>query len=239
MAKKSIAAVQSNYIPWKGYFDLINSVDEFVLYDSAQYTRRDWRNRNRIKTNSGVRWLTIPVKVKGQYSQKIKDTKVADKKWAVKHWKTLLFNYSKAPFFEDFKKMFEELYLNSKEEYLSLINYRFLTTINKILGIKTKLTWVDSLDTNINDLTDKTEKLIAICRKLKATEYVSGPSAKNYLKESIFLKNKVKVSWMDYSDYPIYDQLYLPFVHEVTILDLIFTLGFNTPKYMKSFKKRV
>ena len=87
---KRLAAVQSNYIPWKGYFDLINAVDEFILFDDLQYTRRDWRNRNRIKTENGVRWLSIPVQVKGKYLQKIKDTVVDDPKWGVKHWNFLL-----------------------------------------------------------------------------------------------------------------------------------------------------
>jgi len=84
--KKTVAIVQSNYIPWKGYFDLINSVDEFILYDDMQYTRRDWRNRNTIKSQHGLIWLTIPVQAKGKYLQKIKDTMVRDNKWARDHW---------------------------------------------------------------------------------------------------------------------------------------------------------
>ena len=80
-----MAIVQSNYIPWKGYFDLINIVDEFILFDEMQYTKRDWRNRNIIKTSAGPQWLTIPVAVKGNYFQKIKDTTISDPKWARKH----------------------------------------------------------------------------------------------------------------------------------------------------------
>ena len=83
---KKVAIVQSNYIPWKGYFDLINLVDEFILFDDMQYTRRDWRNRNLIKTSDGPKWLTIPVAVKGNYFQKIKDTTISDPVWARKHW---------------------------------------------------------------------------------------------------------------------------------------------------------
>ena len=82
---KKIAILQSNYIPWKGYFDIINMVDEFVLYDDMQYTRRDWRNRNKIKTPNGLQWLTIPVQVKGKYLQKIKETKISEKKWTKNH----------------------------------------------------------------------------------------------------------------------------------------------------------
>src|SRR6185369_16156960 len=89
---KTVAILQSNYIPWKGYFDLINLVDEFIIYDDAQYTRRDWRNRNQIKTPNGLSWLTIPVNVKGKYTQKIKETAVADTKWADEHWTVLCHN---------------------------------------------------------------------------------------------------------------------------------------------------
>ena len=79
---KKVAILQSNYIPWKGYFDLINMVDEFILYDDMQYTRRDWRNRNKIKTPQGLQWLTIPVEIKGKFFQKINETKVSEKDWA-------------------------------------------------------------------------------------------------------------------------------------------------------------
>src|SRR6476661_5616886 len=107
MGAKSIAIVQSNYIPWKGYFDMIRSVDEFILYDDVQYTRRDWRNRNRIKSSHGAQWLTIPVEVKGKYLQKIKETRVSDRLWARNHWRTLCCCYGKAPCFREFKEPLE------------------------------------------------------------------------------------------------------------------------------------
>src|SRR2546421_10032903 len=97
-AEKSAAIVQSNYIPWKGYFDLINLVDEFILLDDVQYTRRDWRNRNRIKTANGVQWLTIPVETKGRYSQTIRETVVSDPDWPAHHWRTLQHHFAAAPY---------------------------------------------------------------------------------------------------------------------------------------------
>src|SRR5690348_13129609 len=108
---KSLAIVQSNYIPWKGYFDLINSVDEFMLFDDMQFTRRDWRNRNRIKSAAGPLWLTIPVQVKGRYCQRIDETKAADLDWARRHWETIQHNYRRAAYFADYAPIFEELYL--------------------------------------------------------------------------------------------------------------------------------
>src|SRR4051812_17670991 len=99
---RRVAIVQSNYIPWKGYFDLIAAVDVFVLYDDAQYTRRDWRNRNRIKTPKGPAWLTIPVQVSGRYHQRIRDVVIDEPGWAETHWRTLMHHYGKAAAFGDF-----------------------------------------------------------------------------------------------------------------------------------------
>ena len=177
---KKIAILQSNYIPWKGYFDLINMVDEFILYDDMQYTRRDWRNRNKIKTPQGIQWLTIPVRQES-LDQKIKDTKISDKKWNIKHWRTISQNYSKSKYFKDYKDIFEELYLKCDEEYLSQINYKFITTINEILEIKTKLRWSSEFE-----LVDgQTEKLLGICKDCNADIYLSGPAAKDYFNEEV------------------------------------------------------
>ena len=228
---KRVFIVQSNYIPWKGYFDAINLSDEFVIYDDVQYTKRDWRNRNRIKTPNGIHWLTIPVIVKGKYHQKISDTMISDNKWTSRHWETITNFYSRAEYFKEYKTLFEELYLDCREEYLSGINYRFLSGINSILGIKTRITW--SKDYQLVE--GKTERLLEICRQLNATEYLSGPAAKDYLDEDLFLKENIKVSWMDYSGYPEYTQLFPPFEHSVSIIDLIFNEGPNAKKYMKSF----
>ncbi len=141
MAKR-VAIVQSNYIPWKGYFDLVNLVDEFILFDDARYTRRDWRNRNRIKTPQGLAWLTIPVCVKGRYfSQTIRETVISDPQWKDRHWRTILDCYSRAPYFNEYQGLFEELYLGASEKYLSLINYRFISAICRLLGIRTKLSY--------------------------------------------------------------------------------------------------
>ena len=229
---KKIAILQSNYIPWKGYFDIINMVDEFILYDDVQYTKNDWRNRNKIKTKQGIQWITIPVRQK-KLSQLIKDTKIQDKRWSRKHWTTIKQNYSKSLYFKEYKDIFEELYLNNKEEYLSQINYKFIVTVNKILGIDTKIRW--SSEFNLVD--GQTERLLAICKDCNADIYLSGPSAKNYFDEDLAKKENIKVEWIDYSNYPKYNQLYPPFEHGVTILDLIFNEGSNATKFMKSFKK--
>jgi len=228
---KSVAIVQSNYIPWRGYFDLIASVDEFILYDNMQYTRRDWRNRNIIKSATGPIWLTIPVEVKGKYVQEIKDTVVSNRAWNRNHWKTLLNCYAKARHFSLYRELFEDLYLNTNETHLSRINYRFLTAIGRLLDIHTKISW--SMDYQLTG--DKTERLVNLCKQAGATKYLSGPAAKSYLDEDLFLQEGISVSYMDYSGYPEHAQLYPPFQSQVSVIDLIFNEGPAAGRYMKSF----
>lgn len=229
---KKVAILQSNYIPWKGYFDLINMVDEFIFYDDMQYTRRDWRNRNKIKTPNGLLWLTIPIAVKGKFFQKINQTYVKNSQWASTHWRTLSHNYARAPYFHTYQNLFEELYLTCTALRLSEINYHFIFAICKFLGIKTKLSW--SSDYRI--IEGKTERLVDLCKQAGGTEYISGPSAKDYIDPVLFKNAGIKLIYMDYSNYPKYPQLYPPFEHGVSILDLIFQTGPDAPKYMKSFK---
>jgi len=233
-APKRIAIVQSSYIPWKGYFDLIGSVDEFVLLDDAQFTRRDWRNRNRIKTPDGLKWLTVPVEMKGKYDQAIKDTRISDPSWSEKHWKSLYHAYSRAPCFPQFAARIEEVYQGGSEELLSQINHRFLTAICGILGIDTMVTW--SMDYGVTGR--KTERLVDICERAGATEYLSGPSARSYLDESLFEEAGIDVTWMEYDGYPEYVQLYPPFEHHVTVLDLIFHTGMKARDHMLSGASR-
>jgi len=232
MAKR-VAIVQSNYIPWKGYFDLINSVDEFILFDDGQYTKRDWRNRNMIKTPQGPFWLTIPVQVKGKFFQKISETKISDAKWSANHWKSIQHHYAKAHYFHQYEESLKELYLNCKETFLSQINYQFIQYICALLGIKTVL----SFSSNFEIVDGKNERLIHLCKQAKATEYISGPSAKCYLDPVMFEQNGLRLSFMDYSDYPIYRQCHPPFIHEVSILDLILCEGPHAVHFMKTFSK--
>jgi hypothetical protein len=233
LPSKKVAIVQSNYIPWKGYFDLINLVDEFILFDDMQYTRRDWRNRNIIKTPAGLKWLTIPVAVKGNFSQKIKDTIISDPRWARRHWDSIVHSYSKARHFGLYREQFKELYLNCDERFLSRINYLFLSAICKILGIATTISWSE----NYVSVDGKTARLVSLCQQAGATTYISGPAARDYLDESLFESGRIKLQYMDYSSYPEYNQLFQPFEHSVSIIDLIFNEGPEATKYMKSFPR--
>lgn len=229
----TVAIVQSSYIPWKGYFDLINKADDFVLFDDAQYTRGDWRSRNAIKTANGVQWLSIPVRVRNR-SQKIAESEVADSKWRRKHWTALELAYSRTPFFNDYENLLKPLYLDETEILLSNINRRFIEAINGILGISTRLHW--SRDFRLQE--GRTERLVDICRQLGAATYLSGPTALEYLDEQQFRDAGIAVEWMDYSGYPEYPQLHPPFEHQVSILDMLFNTGAEATCYMKSFGDR-
>ena len=154
--------------------------------------------------------------------------------WNRKHWKSIVHNYSRARYVRNYREQFEDLYLKCHEKYLSRINYNFLTSICEMLGIKTKISW--SMDYELTD--GRNEVLVDLCKELGASEYISGPSAKGYIDEALFKNNSIKLKYIDYSEYPEYNQLYPPFDHAVSIIDLIFNEGKNAKKYMKSFKVR-
>jgi hypothetical protein len=226
---KKVAIVQSNYIPWKGYFDMIAAVDEFVLYDDMQYTRRDWRNRNQIKTPQGVQWLTVPVRVKGRYDQKINETEIDDPTWAQAHWKSLIQNYRRAPFFDEVSQWLEPLYLERSYTHLSDLNKQLITAVCAYMGIETCVS--SSSDYQLVD--GKSERLADLCAKAGGTVYISGPAAKDYIDEKVFSDAGIELVWFDYSGYPEYPQLWGAFTHGVTVLDLLFNCGKTAPRYLR------
>lgn len=226
---KKIAILQSNYIPWKGYFDLIASVDEFILYDDMQYTRRDWRNRNQIKTPQGVKWLTVPVSVKGKYLQKINETKIEDDKWAEAHWKTLRQNYQRAPCFDEIAQWLEPIYCGEKYTHLAALNRRLIEAVCGYLGITSRI----SLSSDYVLIEGKSERLADLCQQAGGDVYVSGPAAKDYLDPSVFTALDIELRWFDYAGYPEYPQQWGAFSHAVTILDLLFNCGQASPRYMR------
>ena len=222
-----VSILQSNYIPWKGYFDIIAKSDVFVIYDEVQYTKNDWRNRNFIKTKKGLELITIPIKHKYLF-QKIVETEISSINWLKKHKNTLQTNYGKAPYYKDYRDTFFEIY-EMKSTKLSEINRLFILKICDILDIRTEI--IDSRGLNLQG--NKTGRLIDACKKLNATTYISGPAAKNYISEDFFKENKIEIEWMDYNGYKEYHQFYPPFKHEVSILDLIFNEGPNARKFLK------
>lgn len=226
---KKVAIVQSNYIPWKGYFDLIASVDDFILYDDMQYTRRDWRNRNQIKTPQGIQWLSVPVAVKGLYHQKICETKLDGQDWELTHWRTLEQNYKRAPHFDEIAQWLRPLYESGRHTHLSSLNRELIEAVCRYLGISTHIT--DSSQYTLAD--GKTERLADLCAQAGGTHYVSGPSAQGYVEEEIFEQHGITLEWFDYEGYRPYPQLWGDFTHFVSILDLLFNCGKAAPSFMR------
>lgn len=228
--EQKVTICQSNYIPWKGYFDMINSADTFVIYDDMQYTKNDWRNRNKIKSLQGVQWITIATKIESLH-QKIKDSKIHDKNWHSTHIKTIKQNYAKAANFKETYEFLADLYSQAANfAFLSEVNYLFLSNICNFLDIKTKIIFSSEFDL----VEDRTQRLIDICNQLKANVYYSGPAAKAYLNEALFQDSGIEIRYMDYSGYREYQQLYPPFEHGVSIIDLLLHEGKNAKNYLKS-----
>jgi hypothetical protein len=225
---KKVAVLQSNYIPWKGYFDIINSVDLFIFYDDVQFKKNDWRNRNKIKTQGGLKWITIPC---GHQNFKlIYEVDFVNSDWQIKHWNLIKAHYSKAPYFNHYKKFFENIYLNQNWKNLSKLNQYLIKTISlEFLNIKTQFD--DSRNYNIQGKGE--DRLINLLKKANTTKYISGPSAKAYISNDRFLSEGIHLEWMNYNNYPQYSQLYPPFEHAVSIIDLLFNTGPNAKNFFK------
>lgn len=223
---KKVAILQSNYIPWKGYFEIIASVDEFIIFDDVQFTKNDWRNRNRIKTPSGTQWLSIPVGA--SINRQIRDVTFSDPTWAERHWKTLCANYLRAAAFDEISRWLAPQYLDSPHTHLSTFNREMIETICRYLSIDTSIT--QSWDYAFTE--GKTERLVSLCKQAGANVYVSGPSARDYLDEAAFHAAGISVEWVKYGPYPEYPQQWGAFINEVSILDLLFNCGTTSSRYL-------
>ena len=226
---RRVAILQSNYIPWKGYFDLISWVDDFIFYDEVQYTKNDWRNRNRIKTAQGVQWLTIPVRQE-RLGQRISETRIFEAGWGARHWRTVTQAYARAAHFQRYRGELEELYRNPGSELLSAINQRFIRVINQLLDIPTRLH--SAADFEVSG--DPTARLVQLVQAVGGTEYVSGPAAAAYLDADQFARAGIGLTWMSYEGYPEYRQLHGPFEHRVSVLDLLLNEGPDAPRFLLS-----
>jgi hypothetical protein len=221
--------LQPSFIPWRGFFHQIQKADIFVFYDSVQYDKNGWRNRNIIKTNSGKQWITVPIiSETANYNNKICDVKIApDKNWKKKQKKTFELNYHKTPYWEEYKYLIGDIY-DFDYEYLADLTINTTISIANALGID-NTTFLRSSDLNLDG--NRTTRLVSILKDLGANHYISGPSAKSYLDEAVLKKNGITLEFMSY-DYPEYPQYKGEFIGEVTILDLLFNVGKNASKYI-------
>lgn len=222
---RRVAVLQSNYIPWKGYFDIINSVDYFIFHDDLQYTKNDWRNRNKIKTHNGVEWLTIPVG--DDTNRLICEVDIKDDRWQKKHWRKLVQHYGNCNYFSCYQSFFENAYLERRWTNLSELNQYLICNIAKILGVSTE--FGDSRDYNLKGR--KLDRLIELLIKTEADHYISGPSARDYIEADKFEQAGISLEYMNY-DYPEYPQQYGAFEGGVSILDLLFNVGPEANRYI-------
>jgi hypothetical protein len=217
-------------VPWRGFFDLIGRCDEYVIFDHVQYVRRHWHNRNVIKTAAGLTWLTIPVLSKGRYEQMIDEVEV-EKSWAEKHWRAIELAYGRAPFFENLADTVRGWYERAaKEARLTEVNAIFLKEIVALLGLRTRIVRDDAYPAQ----GVKSERLLQIVRAAGADRYLSGPSAKTYFDEPLFANAGIAVEWMSYDGYAEYPQLHGPFAPAVSVLDLLFNVGPDAPRYLRA-----
>lgn len=222
-----VGVIQSSYVPWRGYFDFIRSVDVFVLYDDVQYSSGSWRNRNQVKTADGMKWLSVPVKKK--LGLAIDQTPIEHAHpWLEQNRGLLTASLRRSPHFSDAMSLWESG-VSEPCTTISELNIRLIEGICEYLGIGTSL----ELSRRYNLTGVKTERLIQLLTQMGATTYVSGPSAKEYLEHDRFRECGIRLEYKSY-DYRPYPQLFGPFQGAVSVLDLIANVGREAPRYLES-----
>lgn len=223
--------LQPSYIPWRGYFHQIQKADVFVFYDDVQYDTRGWRHRNKVKTQTGTRWLSIPVHSQGVQTNNTlinQITVVGEQKWQQKHWRTLEGAYHKAPFFDRYAEKLSSHYLRREVTLLCDFTIDLTVEIAGWLGISNTKFLRSS---QVGGQGAKTERLVNILQGIGATHYISGPAAKEYIEPTKFSAAGIELEYMEYT-YRTYAQLYGTFDPYVTVLDLLFMTGPDAGKYI-------
>lgn len=222
---------QPQYIPWLGYFHKIAHSDLFVLLDDVQYKKREFQNRNKIRTKEGFIWLTVPVITKGRYYQKISEVEIDNTTdWGLEHLKSIRLNYSKSEYYNLYIDFFEKLY-KINWEYLCELNVETVKFILKELGINTPIEFSSKLKLE----STSTQRIIDICKHFGADTYLSGAGGRDYLDESAFEKNGIKVVYQDFK-HPQYKQIYDGFEPFMSSIDLLFNCGPESGAIIKNVK---
>lgn len=212
-----VTILQPNYIPWRGYFNFFKQSDVFVFYDDVQYTKNDWRNRNLLKTPDGSQWLTIPVNNKNRKTL-IKDIQMPDSGWQDRHLDLIERNYKNAPYFREIRSILYDVFLEARTSLRDL-NVRLIEEFNDFIGLRCSAVY--SSEIGYSDLR-ATDRLVAICKHLGATEYLTGDAAKDYLEVEKF--GDIRVLWHKYKE-RVYPQLWGDFQSRVSIIDLLMNCG--------------
>lgn len=216
-----VAIMQPTYLPWSGYFGLMQAVDVFIFLDSVQFAKRSWQQRNQIKTASGAQWLSVPVSTKGKRDQLITEVEV-DKSanFALAHRKSIEMSYSKAPFFKAYADEFLP-FLENPSPRLADLTIDLSLRLKSLLGIKTQVLRASEL----NGSGAKADLLASLCQQIGATSYISPPGSREYLEASdAFAKIDVPVHYFEFK-HPEYPQLSGEFLPYMSSIDMLFNCG--------------
>jgi hypothetical protein len=225
---KTVVVSQSNYAPWRGYFDLIASADVHVVLDDVQYTKQDWRNRNRINTPKGPAWISIPVNV--TLGQRIDEVTVAGAGWVEQHWARIEQSYKHAAAFKTMGPLVRGMYESVADtERLTDVNDRVTQFLCDQVGVHTPRR--DSKEFPSHD--DPTDRLVGMCTALEADVYLSGPAAQAYLDVDKFSAVGIAVKWMDYGEYAAYPQVHGEWQPGLSVLDLLLNVGDEAPALLR------
>ena len=237
---KRVTLLQSNYLPWRGYFDFMAKSDEFIVYDSCQYTVNDWRNRNQIKMADGVRWITVPVITKGRFGQRITEAEVVDHKWVKTHLGTLTTAVSKAPFGRQVLDLLGDCYARcTGTRFLHEVNVDFLRAVHAYLGFGCRLT--DDSEYGVDELDglSPSAKVAELVRRAGGSRYLTGPRGLDYLEAADFAQRDIAIDVLDYSTLAPYAQLYGDFVDHLSVVDLLANVGDRSAKHFTSTIREV
>lgn len=207
---------QPDFLPWLGFFDRWRQSDLYIVLDDVQFLRRGWHHRDQIKTQAGVAWLTIPIVKKGQYYQLLRDVKIDNEtNWRDKHLKTIELNYKRAPNFSRCYEKFKEIY-SLNHLFLIDLNMELLRFIAAELGITTPLKFASGF----NVKSTSSQRLIDLVKSVGGDQYMTGSGSRDYLDESLFEKEGIKVLWQQF-DHPVYNQLHGEFISMLSSLDFL------------------
>ena len=230
-----VVILQPSYIPWRGYFDQIRRADLFIFYDDVQYDKHGWRNRNQIKTAQGKQWLTIPVHSAGvTQGRRIREVAIDwSRPWPQQHLRALTFSYNKAPYFKRYLPLLESFYARHDACIADFTIDSTIALARELGAERTRFLRSSELEGITGD---KTDRLIQILQRVGATEYISGPSARDYIEPEKFSRAQIRLEFMEYN-YPEYLQLYPPYDPHVTILDLLFMTGERAASYLPALQR--
>jgi len=215
-----LTAHQPVYLPWLGLFHKIALAEKFCIFDIAQYQTKDFNNRNKIKTNMGDIWLSVPVESKGHLEKSLKDIKIINNGWNKKHFKSIDLAYRKAPFYLNYIDKLEAILLGNKYLYLTDLNFAILDFSLDSLGIDIPIVFASSFEFE----GVKSDLVLDMCQKLNASDYIFGAQGKNYANINSFSEFKIITHFQNYI-HPIYPQLHGDFLPYMSIIDLLFNVG--------------